>query len=107
MNSQQQAMHQHQPRKPDQHQHKNGRDKGGDQPQKRTNFLLSQWKIAWRYYSRLIQEGILAAILILPLWAYFQFQSVSEVTIHTDFLTLWVVAFVAFVLQSFMFTRGG
>lgn len=82
--------------------------KGGEQKKdKRPNFLTYNARIAWRFYSKLAQEAILALMLILPFYLYLKWTGVNEIVIPATLPVLWGIALVMFILQSFMFGKGG
>ncbi|HEY6020132.1 MAG TPA: hypothetical protein VIY48_09585 [Candidatus Paceibacterota bacterium] len=45
-------------------------------------------------------------MLVAPLWLYFQATGTASITISTDLPTLLGIAFLMFLVQSFMFQKG-
>lgn len=95
-------------------QHRNGNHNRPQKPQgkdeqrkeKRPNFLIYNGRIAMRFYSKLVQEALLALMLVAPLWGYFKLTHTDSITISTDLPTLLGIAFLTFLLQSFMFGKA-
>lgn len=94
-------------RKSGNHQQHPPKPKGEQQKEnKRPNFFVYNARIAMRFYSKLIQEAALALMLVLPLWGYFKLQGIDSIMLPTDLPTLLGIAFLLFLVQSFMFQKG-
>jgi hypothetical protein len=63
-------------------------------------------RVAWRYYSTLIQEAILAAVFVSPLWGLMAFAGLKEITIPVSFPVFWAIGLMVFLLQNSMFRRN-
>lgn len=92
------------PQNPQQQQHQ--QQKGEAKKEKRPNFFVYNGRIALRFYTRLLQEAVLALMLAAPVWLVLKALRLDEITLTVDLPTFWGIAFVAFILQSFMFGKA-
>lgn len=102
-------------RKQYEQQQKSQKDERRNEPSKkhkpaeprRSNQVVYLARTGWNFYAKLFSEVVLGLFLALPVYAFFYFKGVKEVTLSVDLPTLWAIATISFVLQSLMFGRKG
>lgn len=83
------------------------RDKGkGGKPPVRIP-LVNSIRTGFRYLITMLDEALLAAIFVLPVWAICYFMDIKEIVLPVSFPTFWSIMFFAFMLQNAMFRRSG
>jgi hypothetical protein len=90
-----------------QEEHRESSHKKKNKGSGRPNPITYHWGVTRRLYGTLLQEGTLAAILAAPFWLAFKAAGMETVTISTNFWSLFLVMMMMFMLQSFMFRKGG
>jgi hypothetical protein len=92
-----------QEREKDNHKNDKQKNKGGGRPHP----FVYHFGVMRRFWGTLLQEGFLAFVLAGPIYLIFLGMGIKEITIPANFVTLWAIALIMFLLQNSMFHGKG
>lgn len=98
-------LHQQAQQKPkeEQKQQNKSKDKHKGGSNNKPNQVMYLGKVAWRFYSKLLSEAVLGAILMAPIYGIAVVLKLKVIEIPVNFVLMWAIGTLLFILQGLMF----